>query len=230
MSKPHITLTKTCSSCGLQKSLSAFLQLSATEGSTYGNICSSCRKTNLEKPKSTESEETTRREAGGSKIRTSERIAAETDKLLQRKQLEELYRKEQEKEDKSRVEQVQKVKTKAEGEKKHRQTFLEKRSFPDKPSEKYTSSEQVFGGEQQKAEESRIDFSVPVVDTQISGKIKYQQGIAMESPLFERFRGFIRGAKQSSQQQKKTAEKAAGDTAEKEPLAEHVKQTWKPKL
>ena len=35
--------TKTCSSCGLKKPLSAFIQVSGPQGRHYGNICATCR-------------------------------------------------------------------------------------------------------------------------------------------------------------------------------------------
>ena len=38
-------LNRTCLSCGLEKPLAAFLQISGTQGTVYGNICSTCRST-----------------------------------------------------------------------------------------------------------------------------------------------------------------------------------------
>src|SRR5689334_3391181 len=43
MSTSHTT--RICSSCGQRKSLSAFLQLDEKNGTTYGTLCSTCRKT-----------------------------------------------------------------------------------------------------------------------------------------------------------------------------------------
>jgi hypothetical protein len=48
MKEPKSPLLKTCQSCGLQKPLTAFLQLSQ-EGTEYGNICADCRKKAAEK-------------------------------------------------------------------------------------------------------------------------------------------------------------------------------------
>jgi hypothetical protein len=42
-------LSKTCINCGLQKPLTAYLQIAGAEGSTYGNICSTCRGSGLGK-------------------------------------------------------------------------------------------------------------------------------------------------------------------------------------
>jgi hypothetical protein len=48
MNKPTPNLTKTCSICGLQKPLTAFLQLAGKQGTIYGDVCGSCRKTAAE--------------------------------------------------------------------------------------------------------------------------------------------------------------------------------------
>lgn len=45
------TLMKICSSCGVKKPLSAFLQLAGTGGRLYGSICHTCRKTQAEEKK-----------------------------------------------------------------------------------------------------------------------------------------------------------------------------------
>jgi hypothetical protein len=36
-------ITKTCINCGLQKPITAFLQITGAEGTSYGSICSTCR-------------------------------------------------------------------------------------------------------------------------------------------------------------------------------------------
>jgi len=46
------TLVRICAACGLQKPISAFLQLGGKQGAHYGNICSSCRSKGItERPK-----------------------------------------------------------------------------------------------------------------------------------------------------------------------------------
>lgn len=42
MEKQH-QLVRSCLACGLEKPLAAFLQLTGTQGTVYGNICSACR-------------------------------------------------------------------------------------------------------------------------------------------------------------------------------------------
>lgn len=39
----NTSLTRTCIACGIEKPLSAFLQITGARGTTYGNICSACR-------------------------------------------------------------------------------------------------------------------------------------------------------------------------------------------
>src|SRR5690348_10216895 len=95
MTKPNQALLKTCISCGQQKPLSAFLQFSGQLGSTYGNVCASCRKTTLEKPAPKEPEESTRSDSGfnlGSKAK----VAGDRDKQQIRQQREELNLEEKE--------------------------------------------------------------------------------------------------------------------------------------
>jgi hypothetical protein len=36
-------VTKSCVICGLEKPLTAYLQITGPQGSSYGNICSTCR-------------------------------------------------------------------------------------------------------------------------------------------------------------------------------------------
>ena len=43
MNKPAPQLTRSCLVCGLEKPLAAFLQITGTQGTIYGNTCSSCR-------------------------------------------------------------------------------------------------------------------------------------------------------------------------------------------
>src|SRR5260221_9265818 len=98
MNKSNVSLTKTCSSCGLQKPLSAFLQLSSQSSATYGNICSACRKTNAENvatPKEAEEESTTSKT--GLKIDAKTKVKSELDKLEFIKQVEENYHEERDK-------------------------------------------------------------------------------------------------------------------------------------
>jgi hypothetical protein len=48
MAEPN-QLSKSCIACGEEKSLSAFLQISGPQGTTYGNVCAQCRGSELDK-------------------------------------------------------------------------------------------------------------------------------------------------------------------------------------
>lgn len=43
MEKPQRPVNRQCLACGIEKPLAAFLQISGTHGTVYGNICSTCR-------------------------------------------------------------------------------------------------------------------------------------------------------------------------------------------
>ena len=174
MAKTNVALTKTCASCGQQKPLSAFLQLSGAEGSTYSNVCATCRKANLDKPAPKDPDEVTTSTTG---LRIDSKTKVEEAKNIRehKKQIEETNLKEAEKEEHIKLEQTQKVEHVAKEEKKHRKTFLEKSSFLDSNKAKNTVT-RVFGGEEQRAKERQIDLTGPVLDTAI-GKEKYKTAV-----------------------------------------------------
>lgn len=92
-------LTKICSVCGLSKPLTAFLVMNDKQGATYGNICSACRKTAMEKSSLKEGESTT--SSTGKTITSKEKaqwdLETEKEKLkLQREYYEERGEKEKE--------------------------------------------------------------------------------------------------------------------------------------
>src|SRR5690349_18583867 len=87
--------TRVCASCGIEKPLAAFLQLSEKHGTVYGNICVTCRSEGktLKKEDKTEDERTTN--PTGARIGAKEKIYADEDNKRHLKNLKELYRKEQ---------------------------------------------------------------------------------------------------------------------------------------
>jgi hypothetical protein len=122
-------LTKTCSNCGQHKPLSAFLEMSGTQGSAYGNICSSCRKTAMEaaeRRKKTEAEGSTTSETGH-KIDSKTKVHDAIDKRELFQRVEEDYHEERKLEEEISEEKII-IKQNIEiGQKKHRQDFLGKR-------------------------------------------------------------------------------------------------------
>lgn len=216
------TLTKVCSSCGQQKSLSAFLQLSG-EGTIYGNICSDCRKAGLDKPKETKEEST--RSTTGNKIDAKAKVQREIDQRNIRNQLTEQYEEEKEKKEKKHHLHVEKRKEVATEEKSHRKNYIEKRGFLDTKKTPVDRS-QVFGGEKQLAKERNIDLTNPFRDTEIVGKVKYEQ-----SSIFQQFKKWVgprapivSAAEKKMQGLKKHTEKKIQE--KKESAAEFVKKTW----
>jgi hypothetical protein len=228
MSKPNVSLIRTCASCGLQKPLSAFLQIAGTQGTTYGNICSSCRKTHLEKPKPDEPEEATTSRTGV-KIDSKAKVQGEIDKREARKQLEEDYLEDRVKEDEKQIHRAQKVDTIIQDEKKRRESFLEKRSFLEQ-SKKPNSGKpsKVFGGIEQQAKAGAVDFS--------AGTVEYTQVKMAQSSIFQEFKSWlgsariVSAAERAATQKHKNKDKAPGPAAapETDPINEFVNKTRGP--
>lgn len=226
MDKSNISLTKTCSNCGLQKPMSAFLEF-ADQGATYGNICASCRKAHIEKLNQIIEPEESTTSTTGVKIDAKTKVQAEIDKREQRKQTLEQYQSEREKNEKTQLKQEQKIQHVVQDEKKHRKDFLEKRSFLDKPSKPSTPSG-VFGGEAQKIEAGKVDFTK---DT--SNLLRVAGTVRTQSSVFQSFQSWlgknapiVKAADKAAQQQtnKNTAEKHA-----MEPLDEHINKNYTPR-
>lgn len=163
MSKPTPALTKTCTSCGQQKPLSAFLQFAGTLGATYGSICASCRKTESQvKPK--DIEESTRSSTGAI-IDSKLKVKDAQDKRTRWQQIEDEFFENREEKAKTRQQQIQKISHTAKEEKKHRDAFP--RTFIDNKN-KATSSSPVFGGTEHSIEAGKFD----PLDTRVEGLIK----------------------------------------------------------
>jgi hypothetical protein len=217
----HNTLSKNCSSCGLQKPLSAFLQISGPEGATYGTICSSCQKTNLTASKTpkTDSDGGTSRDSDN-RIGAEEILfdAIETEK--NKRQQDELNQKEEENDELIASMHIEKSAKIAKDEKEHRENYLHKRSFLDAKKNPATYNQsQVFGGTDQAALEAKIDLSAPVIDTMIAGKEKHK------GALFNQFKSWLGTGTPIGANVKKTGI----DANKTETLAEHVENTWGPK-
>jgi hypothetical protein len=131
----NTSLTKTCSSCGLEKPLSAFLQIAGPEGTMYGNLCASCRSGKLDKPKPAKEPDETTTSATGLKIDSKVKAKSEKDKALFHKEREEKELKEQEKKKEENLVKTEKVEHKLHSERKHREGFLQNRVFSDKTPE-----------------------------------------------------------------------------------------------
>jgi|SRR5579862_1954069 len=179
----NTSITRTCSSCGQQKPLAAFLQLAGAQGGMYGSICSTCRKAgNISNTTDKDSDDTE-----SSKIKHTldykMKLADEIDKKQRWKELEENYYKERELDEEKKNLKDEKKESSDKDERKHRKEkenqALSKRSLFDNrartPQQSFVPPEQVSGGVQQLAKEREIDVSA-AVDTQ---KARY------ESPFFK---------------------------------------------
>ncbi len=82
MSNRH-TLTKTCSHCGEQKPISAFLHMADAQGAIYGNICSSCRSILMGDKAGAKDDERTRSDTRAA-IDAKAKVQSEVDKRKQR--------------------------------------------------------------------------------------------------------------------------------------------------
>lgn len=121
-------VTRTCTACGIEKPLNAFLQLSEKHGTVYGTICATCRmegKTAEPAQKQLEDESTTI--PTGARIGAKEKIYAEEDSKRKLKDLKELYRKEQRVIDDKAELKTEKALQKEKDEKLHRETYIEER-------------------------------------------------------------------------------------------------------
>jgi hypothetical protein len=122
-------LTKTCSSCGLQKPFSAFLQLAGPQGATYGNLCASCRKTNMDKAAASKEGEESTTSTTGHRIGTKERIQAEIDNKERFKKTEERYHEDRDKNAERQAEQHERKVDITAKEEQHRADYLQKHTY-----------------------------------------------------------------------------------------------------
>ncbi len=76
-------LTRVCSSCGIQKPLSAFLQITAGQGTTYGAVCASCRSKEAREQikKNPLEEEKSSGTQAGARIGSKQRVAMEKERI-----------------------------------------------------------------------------------------------------------------------------------------------------
>lgn len=251
MNTPQASLTKTCAVCGLQKPLSAFLQLAGSKGTTiYGNICASCRKTQSEKIALPQEPDDVTTSTSGKKIDTKAKVAGDIDRKQQWETTEEAYHAEREKEQKETKKETSKKET-ANYEKKKQESFLKSRTFITTDRKKATVRSdakqpieqtlqtaqnreqverlvQVTKEEQQKAD---ISLDVPFLDTQIAGKLKHS-GVAFKAliNLLGKSSALGRAASEMAHKAEKNS-KTAGDqrpAAEQTP-EDYIKEHWSSK-
>lgn len=161
-------LIKTCTSCGIQKPLSAFLLLSGTGGAIYGDICSACRQANKGKKgkETTEKTETT----SGITIDSKVKVQMDIDKRKQHQELEEDYHEERDEIAEKETQKILKTEKISTDEKKHR---VSRSSFIDNMNKPKTPQENLLTPAAREAIEKTVDLTTASQDTQIAGKLKY---------------------------------------------------------
>jgi hypothetical protein len=234
------SFSKVCSSCGLEKPLSAFLELSGDAAGTYGNICGTCRKEHIEKNKLKDKEDSSRTETGH-KIDSKAKVASDIDKKQTVDRAEELYHEERDENEIIETGELEKKDQKQKGERKHRETFLDRRrtqtdikKFDEKENIKThlaidEESREISNTQENAREErkkSEIDFTSPVVDTQISGKEIFTKGIAIRQFATWAGRGSAIGNRLGNKQPDNTN---ANKTKEGPTLSDEAERLWGPK-
>lgn len=127
MSNPR--LTRICSSCGLEKPLAAFLQISK-QGTFYGTICASCRAAERTAQQTAGSDEDGTTETKDKRIGSKEKVSLEQENARQIKDLKELYIKAAKKRDEEAGAKSEESDLKEKAEKDHRKFYIEtKQSF-----------------------------------------------------------------------------------------------------
>lgn len=193
MTKPTPALTKTCSVCGLQKPLSAFLQMQDKQGATYGSVCSTCR--HERKNGLTVGKEETTTTSSTVTIDSKAKVKLDTAKEDLFEKVETEYHEERDKNEVLESQEIKKTDQIQKEEKKHRETFLSRR--PSVSSDKQfttnkageshqvaeKSAQEALGAEKttqqesatkQEQKEKNVDLTSSA-DTQI-GKIKFREG------------------------------------------------------
>lgn len=234
-------LIKICSSCGEKKPLSAFLQLTTTEGTTYGNICTDCRKSGLDKSKK-EQEESTRGDTGF-KIDTKARVAGEIDKKKAKQQTEELYHEEREKKEETSTQKKEQTKHIAAREKEHRSwknafisTAIKSKnqmdvSPPDVTQKAEQATIQQTREEAVKTQAVKEEQQLKTIDTSLGSFLPSQTGFQQkyQSIAWQQFKTLL-GASAPINRVLDAAAKKNETTKEnkKESLTDYIEKTWGP--
>lgn len=127
-------LIRSCLACGLEKPLAAFLQINGTQGTVYGNICSSCRSESAKNktvvPKAPADESS----SGSTGLKIDSKVKVQTDFLRQQldKKQKESSIEERKLKDKNALDKIDLSEKKTKSQKDHRAEYIEakqKKSF-----------------------------------------------------------------------------------------------------
>jgi hypothetical protein len=249
-------LSKSCLSCGLQKPLSAFLQITGPEGSSYGNICSTCRGSGLGKKITiVEVDDDHVSSSTGLKIDGKAKQQIDRVKKLKAEEKVAVEHKEELKDENEKQEKSERKEIKASEEKKHRENFIDvkkKESFLNyqskKPADSVTKTaqqkqlnqahssdldrlaqtdiENKQAGAKSEDLAKNVDLGNTFVDT-VTGEIKYH------SAEFLKMRAKLgnSAAINTIERQflaRKTSHMENPDKADRDTLAEFVEEKWQP--
>jgi len=238
------TFTKTCSSCGLQKPLSAFLELSGDNAGSYGNICGSCRKAHQNKEIIEEGDST--KSDSGHKIDGKTKIVIDIDAKEKHHRAEEEYHEERDENEIIDTEILDKRDNKAKDERKHRESFLNKPSYlTDKkqstpttagrtqvapPEKSLIASQNEAQAEQGTVDHARaeqrkneLNLTGPLLETDLAGKEK-GRSVIMRQYATWLGKGSAIGRMHASKQPATPADQTKDPT-----LSEFVEKTMGPK-
>src|SRR3990167_6870913 len=180
-------LMKVCRTCGLQKPLSAFLQLSNQGGLAYGNICATCRNTQKDQ-RSTAAESEVSGTRTGLKIDAKLKTQVEADQRLLNKRVVETNKLERTKQVLTKGQRIQKVQQKARQERSHREGFLQRKlaaaSKAVVPAQ--TAATKAIFAAEQKRKTGDVNYSVEQVDMTRQGQLEKHR-----SPEFRRLQQWL---------------------------------------
>ena len=117
--------TKTCIVCGLDKPMTAYLQLTGPKGTAYGSVCATCRGSGLGRvaPKLLSEEET--ETASGLRIDSKNKVQSQVDKKEIKEKIKEDRVEEKEKKDFAKEKKEERKTLTAEEERIHRETVIQ---------------------------------------------------------------------------------------------------------
>lgn len=134
------TPIRICSSCGLKKPLSAFIQVSGPEGRRYGNICATCRgQMEKEKDASSPFDESSTLELR-LRIGAKERVQGEKEQKRQLTIQRDSHREEVKKREALSIERVQQTDKQNSADKDRRKIYLEAKKTPGFLSKRSTTT------------------------------------------------------------------------------------------
>lgn len=113
-------LTRTCASCGIDKPLSAFLEISSSHGSRYGQICATCRAAGKGVPHHKTSDDETVTVPSGARLGSKERVFIEKEQKRQVKDLKDLFKKEAQKKEAFSEKKIEETEIKEKERKEHK--------------------------------------------------------------------------------------------------------------